>query len=134
MKRAHSSVCYPDHFCFRAVGSYWRPRAGGNLALLAFSFLKLYVVAPGLRCGMQDIFSCSMRTLSCGTWDLAPWPGIKPRSPALGAWSLSHWTTREVPRFAFFFFLIFFLPYLWLCWVFVAEQAFLEVWRVGTAL
>ena len=29
-------------------------------------------------------------------WDPVPQPGIKPRAPALGAWSLSHWTTREV--------------------------------------
>ena len=28
---------------------------------------------------------------------LVPWPEIKPGLPALGAWSLSHWTTREVP-------------------------------------
>ena len=40
------------------------------------------------------IFSCDMRTLSCGMWDPLPWPG----PPALGAWSLSHWTTRKVPR------------------------------------
>ena len=26
-----------------------------------------------------------------------PDPGIKPGPPALGAWILSHWTTREVP-------------------------------------
>ena len=39
------------------------------------------------------IFNSAIRTLSCGTWDLA----IKPRSPALGVQSLSHWTTREVP-------------------------------------
>ena len=45
------------------------------------------------------IFSCGMWTLSCGMWDLVPWPGIKPGPPALGAWSLSHWTTREVPAF-----------------------------------
>ena len=30
-------------------------------------------------------------------WDLVPWPGIEPQPPVLGAWSLSHWTTREVP-------------------------------------
>ena len=30
-------------------------------------------------------------------WDLVPRPGIEPRPPALGAWSLNHWTTREVP-------------------------------------
>ena len=36
--------------------------------------------------------------LSCSMWDLAPWPGIEPGPPALGAQSLSHWTTREVPE------------------------------------
>ena len=41
---------------------------------------------------MHGIFSCSM-------WDLVPWPGIEPRHPALGAWSCSHWTTKEVPSF-----------------------------------
>ena len=40
------------------------------------------MIALGLNCGMW--------TLSCCTWDLVPWPGIKPRPPALGAWSLSH--------------------------------------------
>ena len=34
-------------------------------------------------------------------WDLVPWPGIKPRPLALGAQSLSCWTTREVPQPAF---------------------------------
>ena len=29
--------------------------------------------------------------------DLVPQPGIKPRPPALGTRSLTHWTTREVP-------------------------------------
>ena len=28
--------------------------------------------------------------------DLVPQPGIEPGPPALGAWSLTHWTTREV--------------------------------------
>ena len=31
----------------------------------------------------------------CGI--LIPWPRIEPMSPALETWSLSHWTTREVP-------------------------------------
>ena len=30
-------------------------------------------------------------------WNLVPSSGIEPQPPALGAWSLSHWTTREVP-------------------------------------
>ena len=42
------------------------------------------------------IFSCGMQTLGCHIWDLVPWAGIEPRPPALGARSLSHWTTREV--------------------------------------
>ena len=32
--------------------------------------------------------------LAC--WILVPWPEIKPVLPALAAWSLNHWTTREV--------------------------------------
>lgn len=38
--------------------------------------------------------------LGCGMWDLDS-PGIKPRPPGLGAWSLVHWTTREVPTHGF---------------------------------
>ena len=34
--------------------------------------------------------------LSCGMKALVSWPGIKLGSPALGVWSLSHWTSREV--------------------------------------
>ena len=34
-------------------------------------------------------------------WDLVPRPGIEPGPPALGAWSLTHWTTREVSRIHF---------------------------------
>ena len=39
----------------------------------------------------SGIFSHSM-------WDLVPWPGIEPGPLALGAPSLSHWTTREVSK------------------------------------
>ena len=50
----------------------------------------IYLAAPGL--------SCDIQALSCGLWDLVPWPGIELRPQALGAWSLGHWTTREVPK------------------------------------
>ena len=58
----------------------------------SFFFLKIftYLAAPGL--------SSSMRPLSCGLWDLVPWPGIEPRAPALGIRTLNCWTTMEVPR------------------------------------
>ena len=28
-------------------------------------------------------------------WDQIPPSGVEPRTPALGVWSLSHWTARE---------------------------------------
>ena len=74
--------------------------------LFFFKFIwlcQVLVVALGiinLHCGRQDhFFSCGIWTLSCGRWDLILWPGIKPATPAMGAWSLSHWTPREVPEF-----------------------------------
>ena len=38
------------------------------------------------------------RIFICSIQDLVPQPGVKFRSPALGACSLSHWATREVPK------------------------------------
>ena len=55
---------------------------------------------PGFSCGTQDlqfllqhtgVVAC--RIFSCDTWDLVPRPRVKPGPPALGAQSLSHWTT-----------------------------------------
>ena len=54
--------------------------------------------------------ACGRRTLSCGSWDLVPWPGVEPGSLALGTCSLSHWTSGEVPFFPSFLFFPFFLP------------------------
>ena len=49
-----------------------------------------------------------MQILSCCLWDLAPCSGIEPQSLELEVWSLSHWATRDIPPF-FFFWMIFFL-------------------------
>ena len=38
----------------------------------------------------------SCRIFRCGMWNLVPWPGIEAGPPELGAWSLSHWTTRAI--------------------------------------
>ena len=54
------------------------------MILSFYSFI--WLVAQGLSCGMQD---------------LVPWPGIECRPPALGAQSLSHWATAEVPNYFF---------------------------------
>ena len=42
------------------------------------------------------VAACKIFTEACGV--LVPWSGIEPGSPALEVLSLSHWTTREVPR------------------------------------
>jgi len=60
-------------------------------------FLNLYFIY---------LFGCTESWLqytgfSCGMWDLVLWPGIEPAPPTLGAWNLSHWTTREVPYIHF---------------------------------
>ena len=60
---------------------------------------SFYLAVPGLSCGTWSAgFSHRMQTLSCGMWDVNPWPGIKPRPSALGAWSLSHWTIQGSPK------------------------------------
>ena len=69
------------------------------------SFLKkliiIYLSALGLSWGTWDLrtFFCGMQVFfSCNMGDLVPWPEIKLQPPALGSRSLSHWTTREVPK------------------------------------
>ena len=45
---------------------------------LSLSLFFFFFLAEPL--GMQDL----------------PWPGIEPMLPAVGVWSLNHWTAREV--------------------------------------
>ena len=37
----------------------------------------------------------------CSMWDLSSPPVLKPLPPAVEAWSLNHWTAREVPEIRF---------------------------------
>ena len=76
-------------------------RSFNSLETLFYLFIWLHwvlVVAHG-------IFDrhCSMGTLSCGIWDQVPWQGLNLGPQALGAWSLSRWTTREVSRPYYYF-------------------------------
>ena len=50
-------------------------------SLFLFSYLYIYFWPHCTACGI-----------------LVSWPRIEPVIPALGVWSLNHWTTREVPR------------------------------------
>ena len=77
-----------------------------GLVIFFFFFFNVYlsiwlcqvlVAARRIFVAACGIFSCGMWSLSCVMWDLGLWPGIEPGPPALGAWSLSDWTTREVP-------------------------------------
>ena len=43
------------------------------------------------------ILTVASESFSSSMWDPVPWPEIKYRSPALGAWSLGHLNSREVP-------------------------------------
>lgn len=57
----------------------------------------------GLMGLLKHFISLTELGLCCGTRGLwfalrDAWPGTKPRSPALGAQSLSHWTSRQVAR------------------------------------
>ena len=56
-------------------------------------FLKIFIYLFGCTGSLVAAYG----TFSCDMWDLVPEPGIERRPPALGAQSLSHWTTREVP-------------------------------------
>ena len=60
-----------------------------------FFFVKIfiYLAVPGLNCSMQDLLLQHVRSSSL-TRD---WT----QAPALGAQSLSHWTTKEVPHLYF---------------------------------
>ena len=85
-----------------------------SFSFLLFIWLHgVLVAACGIFIATCGIFSCGMRDLqlwhvgslvaacrsfSCGMWDIVPSPEIKPGPPELGVWSLSHWTTSEVPQ------------------------------------
>ena len=92
----------------------WDPLQAGSrvfwLDLLRFFFFfwfcRVLVAAHGLlscsrrasllRLAGSLVVAYELLVAAC-VWDLVPWPGIKPRPPALGAWSLNHCTTREDP-------------------------------------
>ena len=79
------------------VGHDWSDLATAveDLSIKLITDLKNYLFAI-------QVLICSIPTLSCHIWDLVPWPWIESGPPALGAWSLSHWTTREFPAWFWF--------------------------------
>ena len=89
----HCSVYMQEPRCLLCLSIYiclCRDKFLKNIYL----FWLCWVVVSA--CGIF-LLRCSIWTCSCGMWDLVPWPGIEPKPPVLGAWSLSHWTTRDFP-------------------------------------
>ena len=59
---------------------------------------EIYMREPSPWSSGIYFFYLTVLGLSCSMQDLVPWPVVKPRTPALGAQSLSQWTTREIPH------------------------------------
>ena len=67
--------------------------------MYTYIYFSIYILAVwNLSCYTQDLFNFSLWLLVVTRGILVPWPGIEPGLPALEAWSLNHWTTREVPQ------------------------------------
>ena len=64
----------------------------------------IYLTTLGLSYNTQDLWSLlwHAKPFNWDIWDLVPWPGMEPGPPALGLWSLGHWTTREIQYLWFF--------------------------------
>ena len=79
----------------------WESIFDCGLAIGMYLFFKKFIWLHWILVETLRILNlcCSMWTLSCGMWDLIPWPGIKLRPLAMRVLSLNHWTTREVPMY-----------------------------------
>ena len=66
---------------------------------IKYLFIIYVFVCAGVLVAAPRIYiaACCVWDLHCGMWNIVSWPGIEPGFPTLGAWNLSHWTTREVP-------------------------------------
>ena len=62
-----------------------------RISFFFFFNIYLFIWLPRVLVAALGIFTDACRIFSCGMQDLVPGP------PALGAQSLNHWTTREVP-------------------------------------
>ena len=70
------------------VFSSWKNRK--KIGIIHWNFRYAYWLL--LVCFNIYLFSWLQHVTS----GLVPWPGNEPRPPALEAWGISHWTTREV--------------------------------------
>ena len=90
-----------DRTCIPCIGR----RILNHCATREVSYPYFYTKFSSLLSGLTFFFWLCHEAFRI----LVPQPGIEFVPPALGAWSLNHWTTREVPKwtnFKWLFFLI----------------------------
>ena len=65
----------------------------------------IFLITVILMDASQSLFTSflfkKILAMRSACWILVPQPGITFTPPAVKAWSLNYWTTREVPRFIF---------------------------------
>ena len=70
------------------------------LYIILFFFFKYYLfgcTGSWLRQAVSLVVALELLVVAC-MWDRGPWPETEPGHPALGAHSLMHCTTRQVPH------------------------------------
>ena len=96
-----------------------------NILVLRFPSHGIHSVAWLLCTPLGIPFFFFFATLCIAYGILVPRPGIEPMPAAVEAWSLNHWTAREVPFWAFLFFLFY---------VFVGNFIFCGTWDPQSSL
>ena len=76
-----------------------------NVYLLAWLHQAFVVARGSFSWGARHVNSLfGTRIFTCSMWDLVPRTGIEPELPAPGVWSVSPWTTRDVPNMTVLYF------------------------------
>ena len=92
--------CFCPVFVFMVLWkNHFRSQYNKRPSFWNVTFHKLLCFFKYLFIWLCQVLVEACKVFGCGMWDLfiVPWSGIKSRHPALGAWSLSHWTPRGVP-------------------------------------
>ena len=80
----------------RACMPRWVLVVAPRIFVAACRLLSHSMWALVAACGLL-VVACKLLVAAC-MWVLVLRPGIEPGPPALGVWSLTHWTTRKVPH------------------------------------
>ena len=108
-ERVSQSVRLPSYFLqlyhetFHCIIVIQRPTCS-QWNRLCFCLNNLFICLCQVLITAHRLFNYGMWTLSCGIWDLVPWlaQGWNLDPLHWGTPSLSHWTTKEVPRHLYF--------------------------------